>query len=250
MVNAPRDTARTEQIVRAFTGLTDVLVSDYDVTELLQQLVDYYVTLLGASAAGLLIVDRRGALRLTVASDERVEPLELLQLRQRQGPCVECFDQGRPVSGPDLSRDRNRWPRFTTAVLDQGYRAVHALPLRLGGHTLGAMNLFYAAPFALSGEQARIAQTLANLATVGILQHYPTQADAAPDQQLDAVLTARATIAQARGLLAETGNLTSTEAMRALRGYAQAHDLRLGQLADDLVRRVLDAEAVLADFAS
>jgi transcriptional regulator with GAF, ATPase, and Fis domain len=247
VVNAPRDTARTGQITRAFAGLTDALVSEYDITELLQRLVDYYVALLRVSAAGLMLTDQRGALRLAVASDEKIETLELLQLQLGQGPCVECFREGRPVYGSDLARDGHGWPRFAAAAVDAGYRAVHALPLRLDRHVLGAMNLFYADPRDLSGEDAQVGQALANLATVGLLQHHPDRRGTTLSQQLEVALNARATIAQARGLLAETGGLTSEEAIDVLRGYARAHDRRLSELAADLVHRTLDAEVVLAD---
>jgi GAF domain-containing protein len=248
-VNAPRDTARTTEVARAFAGLTDALVNEYDVTELLQRLVDHYVSLLDAAAAGLMLTDQRGSLRLAVATDERIEALELLQLRLAEGPCLDCFRQGRPVFGTDLAGDPGRWPRFVPAVLDAGYQAVHALPLRLDGYTLGGMNLFYADRSALSDDQAEVAQALANLATVGILQHHGTRRSTTLTQQLEIVLNARATIGQARGFLAETGDLGSEDALQALRGYARAHGLYLADVARGIVERTLDAREVLGGDA-
>jgi hypothetical protein len=247
VVETPR-TPGTATVTQTLVGVTQTLVGAYDVTELLQQLVDAYVTVLHASAAGLLLSDQRGALRLAVASDERIEELELLQLGLGEGPCVDCVRGGQPVFGADLANDPARWRRFAPAAVEAGYHAVHALPVRLNGWPCGGINLFYRAPTRPSEDDVLIGQALADLATLGMLQHHSGRRAADLTHLLEDALRDRAVIARANGLLAESGDLGSTAARYALRGYAHVHGLHLGQLARDITDGILDPQFVLAEI--
>src|SRR5882672_5681343 len=135
--------ARERLLARAFVALADTLVDEYDIIDLLDSLVGYSVELLGADAAGLMLADPRQQLRVVASSSEDAELMELLQLQAAQGPCLDCFATAAPLSIPDLDQARARWPRFVAAVAERTtFRSVHALPLRLRGQAIGAMNLF------------------------------------------------------------------------------------------------------------
>src|SRR6266545_5492932 len=95
-----------------FVELADTMVADFDVIDFLHVLTDRSVELLGASAAGLLLADPRGELRVVAASSEQARLLELFQIQHNQGPCLDCFRAGRPVAAADLAADAQRWPRF------------------------------------------------------------------------------------------------------------------------------------------
>ena len=83
---------------RTFVQLADSLVSGFDVVEMLADLVNSAVTLLDVAEAGLMLTDQRGFLRVMAASSERTRTIELLELQNDEGPCLECFRTGRPVS--------------------------------------------------------------------------------------------------------------------------------------------------------
>src|SRR5262245_38328955 len=133
---------KTENLVGAFVELADTLVDDFDVVELLQVLANRSVELLGAAAAGLLLADRSGSLKVAVTSSERAHLLELYQLQSAEGPCLDCYRVGEPISVTDLEHATSRWPRFATAAAAAGYSSVHAVPMRVRSEVIGVMHLF------------------------------------------------------------------------------------------------------------
>src|SRR5260370_12124758 len=120
-----------ELLSETFVELTDTMVADFDVIDFLHVLTDRSVQLLDVSAAGLLLADPRGELRLVAASSEAVPLLELFQLQNDQGPCLDCYRVGQPVAADDLGAAAQRWPRFATAARRARFSAVQALPMRL-----------------------------------------------------------------------------------------------------------------------
>src|SRR6185437_957767 len=137
-----------------FVDLADTLVADFDVIDFLHLLADRSVALLGASAAGVVLADPRGELRVAAASSQAAELMELFQIQNDQGPCLDCFR-----TGPS-----QQWPRFAAAAAQAGFRAVEALPMRLRDDVIGALNLFRAQPGPLDPADLRIGQALADVA--------------------------------------------------------------------------------------
>src|SRR6202142_2333464 len=114
-----------------FVELTDTMVVGFDVIDFMHMLTNRSVQLLDASAAGLLLADPRGELRVVAASSEAARLLELFQLQNDQGPCLACFRSGQPVMAADLAAAAARWPRFAPAAGQAGFVSGHALPMRL-----------------------------------------------------------------------------------------------------------------------
>ncbi|MDQ0596277.1 transcriptional regulator with GAF, ATPase, and Fis domain [Streptomyces canus] len=218
-------------LAKTFVELADNLVADFDLIDFLRLLTDRCVGLLGASAAGVLLADRDGELRVMAASDEQVRLLELFQLQNDQGPCLECFRTGTPVIVPDLTREVDRWPRFVTAAHRGGFGAVQALPMRLRDEVVGALNLFRAAPGPFDPAGTLVAQALADVATISLLQQRTAQRSNVLNEQLQTALNSRVLIEQAKGKLAERQGIDMERAFTALRGYARAHNRRLSDLA-------------------
>jgi GAF domain-containing protein len=230
-----------EQIVsRAFVALADTLVDDYDIIDLLDQLIAHSVTLLAADAAGIMLGDPHQQLRVVAASSEDAELMELLQLQNEQGPCMDCYRTGAPVSVPDLA-DATQWPAFTAAVAEAGpFRSVHALPLRLRGEAIGALNLFHHTPGPLPPADLALGQALADVATIGILQERAIRRGEVLNEQLQTALTSRVVVEQAKGLLAQHHGISMDAAFHRLRRYARARNLRLADVARQLATSKLD----------
>ncbi|MEI5097722.1 GAF and ANTAR domain-containing protein [Streptomyces sp. PmtG] len=232
-------------LAKTFVELADNLVADFDLIDFLRLLTDRCVGLLGASAAGVLLADRDGELRVMAASDEQVRLLELFQLQNDEGPCLDCFRTGSPVSVPDLRTETARWPRFTAQAQLYGFGAVQALPMRLRDEVVGALNLFRATAGPFDPVGTPIAQALADVATISLLQQRSTHRSTVLNEQLQTALNSRVLIEQAKGKLAERHSMDMEQAFTALRRYARAHNRRLS----DVARAFIDDTEPLAGLA-
>jgi transcriptional regulator with GAF, ATPase, and Fis domain len=224
-----------ELLAEAFVELTDTMVADFDVIDFLHILTDRSVQLLDVSAAGLLLADPRGELRVVAASSEAARLLELFQIQNDQGPCLDCFRVGKPVEAADLANAAQRWPRFTAAAQRAGFAAVHALPMRLRDQVVGALNLFRASPGAFSPADVCVGQALADVATIGLLHERSMRQSEALNEQLQTALNSRVVIEQAKGKLAERLGLDMDQAFTLLREVARDRNLRLSDLSQAFV---------------
>lgn len=228
-------TSRAERVSAAFVRITDTLVADYDVLELLHALVEVSVDLLDTTAAGLLLADTHGDLRVLASTSERSQLVEILQLRAGSGPCVECYQTGKPVIVEDIESMGGKWPDFQAAALSQGFRSVQAVPMRVRGTTLGAMGLFGDNPGALTQEDSAIGQALADVATISILQERTIRETALVNEQMQGALNSRVLIEQAKGVIAYTARVNMDEAFRRLRAYARSNNRSLPETAADVI---------------
>jgi hypothetical protein len=228
-------------LAEVFVELADTLVDDFDLIEFLHRLTVRCVELLGVSAAGLLLSDQRGALRVVAASTEQTRLLELLQLQTDEGPCPECFHTGRPVTVTDLAAASARWPRFVTEARQIGFASVHALPMRLRTDVIGTLNLFDERPGALPAGTVLLGQAMADVATIGLLQTRAISHRDALAEQLQAALNSRVIIEQAKGVIAERRQIDMEDSFKLLRTTARGTNRRLA----DLSRAVVDGSETL-----
>lgn len=218
------------RLTEVFVEMADTLVDDFDVIDFMYSLTERCVELLGVTAAGIMLTDERDSLQVVAASTERTRLLELFQLQTEQGPCLDCFRSGEPVSVTDL-RSVDRWPHFTAAAEEVGFASVHALPMRLRTEVIGALNLFHTEPGALDEDKYRIGKALADIATIGLLQQRAIQHRDSLTEQLQTALNSRILIEQAKGTLSERLGMEVSEAFTLLRSEARSRNRRLSEFA-------------------
>ena len=233
-----------EQLASAFVGLADTLVADYDVIELAQQLVDNSMSLLPIAAAGILVGGPQGDLTVIASSSEQTRLLELLQVEADVGPCLLAYRTGTQVLIDDLAVDPQRWPAFAERATKYQYRSLSALPLRLRAERVGALNLFRTEIGPLSATHVAIGQALADVATIGILNQRTLAHSDLINQQLQTALNTRVIIEQAKGVLAERGDVDMDRAFVLLRTYARNTHQRLADVARAVVENS-DTAAIL-----
>ncbi|MFJ4932751.1 GAF domain-containing protein [Streptomyces pseudovenezuelae] len=215
---------RERRLAEIFVEVADSLVEDFDVIDLLQRLSARCVELLDVSAAGILLADAHGELQVIAASDERTRLLELFALQHDQGPCVECYRTGTARTDIDLTRPEPAmgWSRFAARARETGYVSTHAIPLRLRRRVVGALNLFQTTAHRLGDDDIALAQALADVATIAILQQRTLERSHLENSQLESALTSRILIEQVKGVLAERWNTSVDDAFEAFRSYARA----------------------------
>jgi GAF domain-containing protein len=232
-----------QKLAQTFVELADSLVDEFDAFDLLQVLVGRCVDLLGVSAAGLLLADQHGQLRVTVSSHESARLLDLYQLQNDEGPCLECYRTRRPIGVQVLDAEKSRWPRFATAAVNEGFGAVLALPLRLRGSVIGALNLFGDAHGTLADPDiVPVAQAMADVSTIAILQERLTRERDLVNEQLQQALDSRVVIEQAKGVLATRLDIDMGQAFQLIRGRARGQRRRLREVADEIVSTRPDSD--------
>jgi len=227
-----------ERLSDLFVEVADTLVTDFDVVDFLHNLTDHAAAVSGAEAVGLLLADHHGQLRYMAASNETGKMLELFQLQNAEGPCLDCFNSGTPVVNADLDTAEDRWPRFAPAARAAGFQSVHAFPMRLRGQTIGALNLFGRSDSEFADNDVRVVQALADVATIALLQERSiTRADALTEQ-LQGALNSRIVIEQAKGALAQQEGTGTADAFALLRSRARSSQRRLVDVAAEVLDQI------------
>jgi transcriptional regulator with GAF, ATPase, and Fis domain len=225
--------------------LADTLVKDFDVVDFLHTLTQRCVDLVDVDAAGLALADHSGILRVVAASSEQARLLELFEVQNEEGPCLDSYRTGKVIVEEQLDAS-DRWPRFGEQALADGFRSVQAVPMRLRDEVIGALNLFRLARGRLSDQESSICRALADVATIGLLQERAVREARVLAEQLQAALNSRVVIEQAKGVLAQQVHVEMGVAFELLRGFARAHNRLLADVARDLVEARLSASDVTA----
>jgi GAF domain-containing protein len=228
-------TVSPHRLATMFVEVADTHDRDLDVVEFLQVLADHIAELVPGSTAGTLLADPQGRLHYTAASDETTKLLELLQLQEQDGPCVDAFHQRETVISTDLQTAAERWPHFAPQASAAGFRSVHAFPLHLRDQAIGALGVFSSAPSRFDDTDLHIVQSLADVATMSLLYHRSIRHAEGLAQQLQAALNSRILIEQAKGAIAHAHNISVDEAFHLLRAYARRTNQRLKHVAGQAV---------------
>lgn len=241
---------RESVLARTLVELADTLVDDFDVVDLLTLLADRCVEVLDVQAAGIMLAAPDGQLRVMASSSEAMRVLELFEIQAQQGPCFDCYHTGQAVVNQDLDAANGPWPRFAAEALGAGFHSAHALPMRLRGSVIGALNLFRAGVGEMGLADLEVAQAFADIATIAILQHRAALEAQVLAQQLTHALNSRVMLEQAKGMVAERLDLNMERSFATLRNHARNHNLRLSDVAQFVIDGSLAASGLDAPPAA
>jgi GAF domain-containing protein len=236
-----------QRITKTYIELADTLVVGFDIVDFLHTLTERCVELLDVDAAGILLADLRGTLNLMAASTEQARLLELFQLQNEEGPCLDCYRSGQTVECVDMTTEGRRWPRFAAAARERGFAGVYAVPMRLRDQTVGAMNLFRHQPKPIPAEVVAVAQSFADVATISILQVRALQHREELMEQLQTALNSRILIEQAKGVLSARRQIGIAEAFTLMRTFARNHNQLLAHVALAIINQSPEAAALTSE---
>jgi GAF domain-containing protein len=234
---------RESDVVTSLVEMADTLVDDFDVVDMLTGLADRCVSLLGVSAAGVMLASPTGSLGLVASSSEAMRLLELFELQAQEGPCLDAFRTGEPVGHENLRAGTGQWPSFSAAALQAGFRSALALPLRLRQTIVGALNLLSVTRDPMAEADVIVARAFADLAALSVAQHRASAEAQRLNEQLSAALSSRVIIEQAKGVISERADVDLAEAFSRLRAYARSGNHRLTDVAQAAIDGTLDPVA-------
>jgi hypothetical protein len=233
MIERERDVSAT------LLRLGDTMVKGYDQLELLRDLADSCVRILDGETAGVSL----GAgdhLGFVIATSEAMDVVELFQMEQQQGPCMDAYRSGEVVHTDDIEADSCRWPIWAPKALELGFRSADAFPMRLHDQTIGALNVYATHRRGLDDRDIALGTALANMATIGILHEGSAREQALVQQQLQHALDSRVIIEQAKGVLTQRHAITPDEAFGRLRRHARSTNEKVATVARRIVHEHLE----------
>jgi len=232
----PRTTAQV------FAQTAAALTQADDATDVLAQLVRDCAQLMSAQAVGLLVVNDRDQLELLASTSHRVAELELFQVQHEAGPCIDAIGSGAIVSASGGEKLRARWSEVGEAIVDAGFNAVTAYPLRWHTRVLGALNVFHTDPVSADAADGELGQALADMSTVALLQ-VSDMSDQQIASRVQQALETRTVIERAKGVLAHQHDIDMASAYDLLVGLASSDHSALAATAHQVLLRAQHPEA-------
>jgi GAF domain-containing protein len=156
-----------------------------------------------------------------------------MQHQTGEGPCLDAIVHQLIFYVDDLNSDL-RWPHFAPQATALGLRSMLALPL-VGSESIGAINLYARYPAAFGVVDRAKATILASLASLALTVAHTHEDEERRADNLMAALDSRETIGEALGILMERERISSDQAFEVLRRASQHLNLKLREVAQNLV---------------
>lgn len=236
---------RDQLLASSFLELADTTDAGFDVLDFLHRLVDRARELSGATAAGLILVDPRGAPRLVASSTHDARLLELFAIAVEEGPCVEVALGGTTLVNIATAEASRRWPRFTELAEQLGFARTHVVPMRNRDTHLGALSLFETRARDLDADDVAVLRALVGVATIGLLHERSPRRRELVASALQSALTQRVVMEQAKGVVAELGGVSPAAAFDLMHRYSVLHRIPLGVVGQHVLDRTPHLDAIV-----
>jgi GAF domain-containing protein len=233
---ASRDSFDQRRMLAALSEFTHTLANQFEVSQVLYELAEHVVKILGVAGAGVSVVDEAGLLRPVTGVNQLTTELELVEEGLQEGPCVDAFAEGRTVVVVDLGTEGGAWPRWSAAAREQGVRAVLGIPLRVRDTSLGAMNIYSAEKRQWRDAEIDVARVLCDMAASYVANASDLEHARRTTEQLQEALESRVIIEQAKGVLASELQCSIDDAFTVLRDHARRHGVTLRSVAEGVVK--------------
>lgn len=217
-------------LARQFAQISDELLTTPQREVTLQQVVHWAVqTIPGALTCGVTLLHRRDrTLHTAACTAARIEELDGLQYRLREGPCWDAVWVLDTIVIADMATE-TRWPQWAPAAVRAGVGSVLSVRVATHDRLIGGLNLYAREPEAFDADDAEIASVFARHAARAL-----AVADRA--EGLQTAMLSRQTIGAAQGMLMQRYGLTLDQSFEVLRRTSQQRNLKLRDLAAHLVR--------------
>ena len=221
--------AGQDQLAVEFSVLARALQQQEDPHDTLVEIVRSAVRLIpGCDEGSISVVLSRRQVMSEAASGELPRAVDALQEQVQQGPCLDAAYQQETVRVPDMASEQ-RWPRFAEKALQAGAAGMLSFQLYVEGDNMGALNLYSRKAGAFDDESEHVGLLFASHAAIAY-------AAARKHSGLARSVATRQLIGQAQGMLMERHQLTGDQAFALLVRASQRSNVKLREVAEQLVR--------------
>jgi GAF domain-containing protein len=228
--------ADSGDIAASIAELHSLLLSTSSLEELLQEMTVLAARSVAGSLSCGLTLQTNGRPRTVATSDTRAAQVDETQYDLDRGPCLRAMRTGQLVVIQDTSGEQ-RWGGFAARATAHGIRSSLSLPLLAAGIT-GALNLYSPVPRTFGPAQGRRGEIFAAGAAGALALAARQASDAELTGQLRTALAARAVIDQAIRILMAQERCTAAAAFAILRTASQNRNVKLRDLAAEIVTSV------------
>jgi hypothetical protein len=193
--------------------------------------------LAGVDSVALALHSAGAVVEVIGCSASVAEQIEDVQMVLGEGPGFTAFATGDTVWASAGTRDFERWPMYANEVARLGLCAVVALPLRVGGIRIGALDLYRFEPGDVPTRAEIDATLLADLISYTLLEGL-----VAPEPEAVPVATTHPDVNVATGMVAARMGIPLDEAFLRLRAFAFATNSPLLDVARSVLERRVDLD--------
>jgi putative methionine-R-sulfoxide reductase with GAF domain len=223
-----------EDLQTSLAALSQLATGHLPLIDALTRIAEFAVLAIpGADGAGLTLLERDHR-DTVVASAPFVGEVDTIQYGIGEGPCITAAARAQTVRSGSVDTDQ-QWPRFGRRVAPLGVHSVLSLPLLTSEGVLGAMNVYAHERDAFDEHAAVVGELFAVPAAIAVQNAHVLAQTKRLAAQLQAALTNRATIDQARGILMSRIGCDAEAAFARLRAISQADNQKLHLVAEALV---------------
>ena len=217
----------------------------FDIGEVLDDLGESTVEILGAAGAGVSIAND-GRLEFVTSTSSDVDVVERVQHDTQDGPCVTAYRTGRVVAVSDVAA-ADKWPEYRRTAEQAGFMSVVGMPLVIENHRVGSLDVYDRPVRTWSDDDLEAARVLADLATAYIVRAGELGAARDLADQLQGALDSRVVIEQAKGVLSRQHGISLDSAFEMMRSYARSNNAKVRSVAHDVVDGAIDLGDQLVD---
>lgn len=212
-------------------GLADILLALHessDSEQTVQRVAEFARAAVQCDDAGVLLTHARHRVETAAATSVAVGRAHQLQVELDEGPCLEALERHDTIYRVTDAARELRWPRWSRAVVDLGYRSVISLPLAAKERCYGSLNVYATRPDAFDDDDVAVTTILARHASVALSSSRDVEG-------LRRAVDARKLIGMAMGLIMERYGIESDQAFEVLRRYSQDRNVKLREVARGVV---------------
>lgn len=230
--------------------LQDMVLDSDGVQEFLDGLVTVASTAFtgtyGEVFCGVTLLRPR-SMTTVASSSERAKVMDEVQYGFDDGPCLRAAREGYTVHIPDFLTE-SRFPEYREAIASHGVRSALGIPIRLDAGASAGLDFYSTMPHAFTETSIAVAEGFARDASKSLRLAVRIATLNDTTEHLRTAMESRTTIDLAVGAIMGQNRCTQEEAITILRSASQGRNVKLKDLASNLLASLGQTAPVRTHF--